>query len=99
MSFRQSIGELSRHNPGKKFSWFRLLAALACAAAMLFTNAVTASPAYFSYWGLGTNIPESQDHVNLYWDVSWVWDSNEILSQLADAKTRGMRAMVHTEFA
>src|SRR4051812_15772064 len=99
MSFRQYAGGASRLKQVKTISLAHMVAVLACAAAMLFADAITAAPAYFSYWGLGTNIRESQDHVNLYWDVSWVWDSNEILSQLADAKARGMRAMVHTEFA
>ena len=75
------------------------LAPLACAVALLFAIPAAAVPSYFSYWGLGRNITETQDHVNLYWVVSWDWNGEEILSQLADAKARGMRAMVHTEFA
>ena len=77
----------------------RWLAAIACIAALLSTGPVGAAPTYMSYFGLGRNIPEAQDHVNLYWAVSWDWNINEVLSQLADAKGRGMRAIVHTEFA
>lgn len=76
----------------------RWLAALACAGLLLSAGPAIAIPSYFSYWGLGVDIPEAQDHVNLYWVVSWSWDSNQVLSQLADAKARGMRAVVHTEF-
>jgi hypothetical protein len=75
------------------------LAAFACIAALLSYGPAGAAPSYMSYFGLGTNITETQDHVNLYWVVSWGWDSDEILSELADAKSRGMRAIVHTEFA
>jgi len=77
----------------------RWVAALACAAAVLCAAPAAAMPAYMSYWGLGWNISEAQDHVNLYWAVSWSWDPAEVLSELADAKARGMRAIVHTEFA
>jgi len=77
----------------------RWLAAIACIAALLSTGPAGAAPTYMSYFGLGRNIPEAQDHVNLYWAVSWDWNINEVLSQLADAKGRGMRAIVHTEFA
>ena len=59
------------------------LAALVCVAALLFAIPAAAVPSYFSYWGLGRNITETQDHVNLYWVVSWDWNGNEILSQLA----------------
>src|SRR5215212_3314836 len=58
-----------------------------------------ATPSYMSYFGLAWNIPEAQDHVNLYWSVSWDWEIEEVLSQLADAKARGMRAIISSEFA
>ena len=74
------------------------LAVVACFAGFFSVGSASAAPTYFSYWGLARHIPEAQDHVNLYWAVSWIWDSNEALSQLADAKARGMRAVVHTEF-
>src|ERR671929_20123 len=77
-------------------NWITIVAFV---AAIFVAAPALATPSYFTYWGLGRNITEVQDHVNLYWDVSWIWDQNEILSQLADAKARGMRAMVHTEFA
>jgi len=77
----------------------RWLAALACITALCSAGPSAAAPSYMSYFGLGWNIPEAQDHVNLYWVVSWDWDVDEILSELADAKARGMRAIVHTEFA
>ena len=77
----------------------RWLAAIACIVALFSTGPAGAAPSYMSYYGLGRNIPEAQDHVNLYWAVSWDWNINEVLSQLADAKGRGMRAIVHTEFA
>ena len=77
----------------------RWLAAVACIAALLSAGPAGAAPSYMSYFGLGRNIPEAQDHINLYWAVSWDWNTNEVLSQLADAKGRGMRAIVHTEFA
>src|SRR4051812_10392664 len=77
----------------------RWLAAMACTAALICSGPAQATPSYMSYFGLGWNIPETQDHVNLYWAVSWDWDMSEILHELADAKARGMRAIVHTEFA
>ncbi len=77
----------------------RWLAAVACVATLVCAGAANATPSYMSYFGLGWNIGETQDHVNLYWAVSWDWDGSEILSEVADAKRRGMRAIVHTEFA
>ena len=89
--------------PGKSGPGFialrRWVAALACTAALVCAGPSFAAPSYMSYFGLAWNIPETQDHVNLYWAVSWDWDMNEVLSELADAKARGMRAIVHTEFA
>ncbi len=76
--------------------WLTLLASVCC---LLGAGHAYAAPSYMSYFGLGWNIPEAQDHVNLYWAVSWVNDSDEIISEIADAKARGMRAIVHTEFA
>ena len=64
----------------------------------LLPSPAIAAPSYMSYFGLGRDIPEAQDHVNLYWVVSWSWDVNDVLEQVADAKRRGMRAIVHTEF-
>ncbi|HUP90472.1 MAG TPA: hypothetical protein VM100_14030 [Longimicrobiales bacterium] len=58
-----------------------------------------AAPDYMTYWGLAWNIREVQDHVNLYWAVSWDWEQSEVLEELMDAKARGMRAVVHVEFA
>ena len=66
---------------------------------LLSVGTAAATPSYMSYFGLAWNIRETQDHVNLYWAVSWDWDADEVLSELADAKARGMRAIVHTEFA
>jgi hypothetical protein len=77
----------------------RWLAALACAVALLGAGRAGAQPSYISYFGLAWNIPEVQDHVNLYWAVSWGWNEDEVLDELEDAKARGMRAIVHTEFA
>lgn len=77
----------------------RSIAVIACVAALFAAGPAGAMPLYMSYFGLGSNIPEAQDHVNLYWAVSWDWDGSKVLSQLSDAKARGMRAIVHTEFA
>ncbi|MEO7157308.1 MAG: hypothetical protein ABI039_07100, partial [Vicinamibacterales bacterium] len=77
----------------------RWLATLACVAAFLSAGPTAAAPSYMSYFGLAWNIPETQDHVNLYWAVSWIWDASEVMNELADAKRRGVRAIVHTEFA
>src|SRR5262249_39056802 len=77
----------------------RCVAALCVAGSLLAASALNAAPTYFSYWGLGWSILETQDHVNLFWAVSWVWDRDELIAEIADAKRRGMRAMVHTEFA
>lgn len=84
-----------------RIAWLAIhwLIAMACTAAALTTTPARAAPTYMSYYGLGRNITETQDHVNLYWAVSWTWNMNEVLTQLADAKARGMRAIVHTEFA
>src|SRR5437667_7938384 len=76
----------------------RWLAVLACISALTAAAPSMAAPSYMSYWGLGRNIPEVQDHINLYWAVTWIGNGNEILSQLADAKARGMRAMVHVDW-
>ena len=73
--------------------------ALACLALVLSVGTAAAMPSYMSYFGLAWNIRETQDQVNLYWAVSWDWDADEVVSELADAKARGMRAIVHTEFA
>src|SRR5215218_4483690 len=77
----------------------RWLAALACVVTLFSAAPAVAAPSYMSYFGLAWNIPEAQDHVNLYWSVSWEWDMEEVLSQLADAKKRGMRAIISSEFA
>ncbi len=84
-----------------RIGWLTIhwLAAIACIAGVLSSTPAGAAPSFMSYYGLGRNIPEAQDHVNLYWAVSWDWNVSEVLSQLADAKARGMRAVVHTEFA
>jgi hypothetical protein len=74
------------------------LAIAAFIATLFGSGLATATPSYMSYFGLGWNIPEAQDHVNLYWTVSWRWDIAEVLDELRDAKRRGMRALVHTEF-
>jgi hypothetical protein len=76
----------------------RSLAAVACAVSLAISGIAAATPSYMSYFGLAWNIPEAQDHVNLHWTVSWRWDANEVLDELRDAKKRGMRALVHTEF-
>src|SRR4051812_15264450 len=58
----------------------RLLhAILVCVTAFICAAPAAAAPSYMSYFGLAWNMPETQDHVNLYWDVSWDWDSDELL--------------------
>jgi hypothetical protein len=75
------------------------LVAVVSALALLGAAPAAAAPSYFSYFGLADNLRETQDHVNLYWAVSWTWDRSQVVTQLANARTRGMRAIVHTEFA
>jgi len=75
------------------------LAAATCVVSLVISGVAAAAPSYMSYFGLAWNIPEAQDHVNLYWTVSWRWDVAEVLDELRDAKRRGMRAIVHAEFA
>lgn len=77
----------------------RWLASIACALMLSFPAIAVAAPSYMSYFGLSWLIDETQDHVNLYWAVSWDWDRSEIVTELLDAKARGMRAIVHAEFA
>ncbi len=98
LSLHDRIGSPSRiRAPNSARS--RGLAAIACVAVLLGAAPAAAVPSYMTYFGLGRNIPETQDHVNLYWAVSWDWQMTEVLSQLADAKRRGMRAIVSSEFA
>jgi hypothetical protein len=83
-----------------RIKWVRRwLAAIACLLAIVAAGPAAATPSYMSYYGLARNIPQAQDHVNLYWAVSWTWQADEVLSELADARARGLRAIVHTEFA
>jgi hypothetical protein len=77
----------------------RRLVLFVWALAVLGTAGAGATPSYLSYFGLARDIAEAQDHVNLYWAVSWQWDVGEVLDELADARARGLRAIVHTEFA
>jgi hypothetical protein len=77
----------------------RWLATVAWLVAMFTAAPAAATPSYMSYYGLARNIPQAQDHVNLYWAVSWTWQVDEVLTELADARARGLRAIVHTEFA
>src|SRR5262245_42234652 len=57
----------------------RWMAMLACIAALILSGPAAAAPSYMSYFGLGWDIEEAQDHVNLYWVVSWDWTRAEII--------------------
>ena len=56
-----------------------------------------ATPDYLSYYALGRYTTAAADHVNLYW-VYGDWNPNEAIAQLAEAKSFGLPALVHTEF-
>lgn len=70
-----------------------LLTAFACTIAL-----AAPTPQFFTYYALGNNFAEARDHVNLYWAISWTANPDELVSQLQEAKTAGVKAILHAEF-
>ena len=66
-------------------------------AACGMTLPAVATPDYLSYYALGRDTPATADHVNLYW-VYGNWKQDEAVAQLAEAKSIGLPALMHTEF-
>ncbi len=78
-------------------SFFRLVRTTLLLVTCGMALPVLATPDYLSYYALGRHTSAAVDHVNLYW-VYGNWNPDEALAQLAEAKSFGLPALVHSEF-